>query len=894
MTPWCGCAVALELYVSANGSDRWTGRLREPNAAKTDGPFATLERAKAAARELRAATLGLTQPITVRIRGGRYGLTAPIVFRPQDSGTAQSPLVFDAYPGEHPVISGGARMTGWRVNDKGWWQVRLPDVASGKWHFSQLFVNDERRYRSRVAKGRYAYIQAALPPSGRSSGKNPDRFRFRPGDVRADWANMDDIDVLCFNNWSMCRMKIESVNDQKRIITFRRPTWSWQFARLAANERYTVENVREALAESGEWYLDRPTGILTYIPLPGETIETAEVVAPRAPRLVEMQGEPELGLCVEYVELRGLTFEHTNWNAPREGYAFYQGEAVLGGAIMARGARRCVLRDCRVRHTGDYAVAWDAGCGGNRVESCELTDLGGGGVKIGAFGFNDQSNPRNWTRECVVRDTLIAHGGRLHPAAVGVIIGHAHNNVVEHNEIFDFYYSGMSLGWRWSPGFSPAHHNTVAFNHIHLIGQGVLSDMAGIYTLGESPGTVLRGNVIHDVRRDKYGGWGIYFDASTANIVAEGNVVYDTQDAGFHLHYGRNNTVRSNIFAFGEDGQMRLSNMAKSGALTLERNIFYWQAGDLFERKRGPDDEVTFSQNLYWRVDEPDAIQFAKNISLDEWRKREPGATVADPLFTNPGDRDFRLRAGSPARVLGFESIDASRAGRRNTPAATRKPAAPRAFPPLPASPPPPPPPEPIDDGFEEARVGAMPWGAEGYEEKEHTEAVIRVTDECAAAGKHSLKFTDRPGQQFRYNPHLAYRPQFKTGVMVGSFDLRLEPGAVFYHEWRDWPRGKTLRAGPSLRVEADGALVVGRQVIARLPHGKWAHIEIVCGTGEQLTGKWELKVRLPGAGEALHVPDLPCHPELKTVDWVGFVADSDQASVLYVDNVRFGPEGAR
>jgi len=129
---------------------------------------------------------------------------------------------------------------------------------------------------------------------------------------------------------------------------------------------------------------------------------------------------------------------------------------------------------------------------------------------------------------------------------------------------------------------------------------------------------------------------------------------------------------------------------------------------------------------------------------------------------------------------------------------------------------------------------------------------------------------------------------------MIGSFDLRLEPGAIFYHEWRDWPRGKTLRAGPSLRVEADGSLVVDRQVLTRLPHRKWVHLEVVCGTGEQVTGTWELKVRLPGANEALRFPDRPCHPELKVVDWVGFVADSDLATVFYVDNIRFGPAGDR
>ena len=129
-------------------------------------------------------------------------------------------------------------------------------------------------------------------------------------------------------------------------------------------------------------------------------------------------------------------------------------------------------------------------------------------------------------------------------------------NRVSHNEICDLYYTGVSVGWSWGYAPTSAHHNTVEFNHIHNIGRGVLGDMGGIYCLGDSPGTAIRNNLVHDVYDHHTGSLAIYTDEGSTGILIEHNIGYGTTYANFHQHYGKENVVRNNIWALGKDYQL--------------------------------------------------------------------------------------------------------------------------------------------------------------------------------------------------------------------------------------------------------------------------------------------------------------------------------------------------
>lgn len=669
---------AADFFVAVEGDDAWSGKLAAPNSDRTDGPFATIQRAQQEVRNLKRAEPDRRRPIKVLVRGGTHFLKEGLILTPDDSGTPDSPVVYSAYPGEKPVISGGVRLKGWKRDDNNRWRLHIPEVERGEWAFSQLFVNGQRRYRPRLPKEGYYSIEGEVPSSPQAKNRGFDRFMFKAGDLKKDWRNLDDVEVLCFHSWSMSRMRIASIDQSKRIVTFAGPTVSRSgWAGLQRGKRFLVENVQDALEKPGEWYLDRHSGVLTYMPLPGENMRKAVVIAPRLERLVQLKGDVAKHQWIQYVVFRGLTFAHTNWNTPPKGYSFSQAEAILRGAITAEGARYCALEKCAVTRVGAYAVDWGAGCRHNRVENCELSDLGAGGVKIGEMRI--PSDDEAVASHNTIRDNLIAHGGRIHPAAVGVWIGHSRYNRIEHNDIYDFYYTGVSVGWSWGYRRSLAHHNTIAYNHIYQIGQRVLSDMGGIYTLGLSYGTTLRYNHIHDVESYDYGGWGIYPDEGSTDILAENNLVYRTKTGGFHQHYGKDNRIINNIFALARTGQVIRTRAENHLSFTFRRNIVYWREGPLLG-SNWSGDNYALDYNLYWNASPaPAGVRFGK-MTLQEWQKKgqDVHSLIADPLFVNPEKGDFRLKPNSPALKLGFQPFDMSKIGRLTPTPRTKMP---RAFP---------------------------------------------------------------------------------------------------------------------------------------------------------------------------------------------------------------------
>lgn len=874
---WSYPATSADFNVSTQGNDAWSGRLEAPNASKTDGPFRTLSRARDAVRALRQAEPARATPVVVQVRGGTHFLPETLRLGPEDSGKEGSPTIYRAYPGESPLVSGGAPVTNWKVERPGVWVAELPGVKEGAWDFTQLFVGESRRPRPRVPSESYAFIAGELEPTPAAAGKGVDQFRFKGNDIRPDWYRLGDVEVLAFHTWTMSRLRIAEVLPAEKTVRFTGTTRGLApYAIFKAGNRLLVENVREALDAPGEWYLDRETGILTYLSRPGEEPGKVSVVAPRLETILELVGDVSGRKWVEHVAFENLDFAHANWVTPPRGNSYSQAEVNLSAAVRASGARDCRFEGCVVRLGGTYALELGAGCKRNAVLGCTFSDMGGGGIKIGET--RRAEDDEEVASHNTVSDCLMVGLGRMHPAAVGVWIGHAHDNQIVHNDIHDLYYTGISVGWSWGYGPSHAHHNRIAGNHVHAVGQGVLSDMGGIYTLGVSPGSVIEGNLFHDIRSYDYGGWGIYFDEGTTEMQARGNVVYNTNKGGFHQHYGKENMVEQNVFALSAGPQIVRTRAEDHLSFTFRRNVVYWDGGTLLGSNwEGPN--VRLDENVYWRAG-GQPVRFGDR-TFAQWRAlgRDAHSIIADPKFVNTSEFDFRLQPGSPAEALGIVSTDVRKVGPRRPVRGALSGALPRAFPE-------PPGPQPAADDFEATPLGQRPGVAMVHEEDGNL-GTIRVVEGSAGAGRRALRFTDAPGMKQRYSPHMYYTVWFDSGKVRGSFAIRHERGAVVRHEWRDGEN--PYHVGPHLSISADGKVSAGGKALGTLPEGKWVSFVMTTGLGVAADGRFDLSYQVSGE-PAVSARGLACDPAFRALRWYGFISDSGERAVFDLDEVEVGP----
>lgn len=558
---------AVEYFVAVDGNDT--------NAGDKDKPFATLQRARDAVRAAKAANAD--RDVVVYVRGGNYVLAEAIEFGPDDSAPAGRSITYVAYSGETPVFSGGRAIRGWKRTPTHW-EVEIPEVREGKWQFDQLFVAGERRPRARGPNDGYFRVVAA-------GSDNRTSFQFQSGDVPRI-ADLAGAEILLLHDWSVSRVGIKSIDYERAAIVLANPIGAGaDFFRITGFEphpRYRVANAVELLDSPGEWHLDS-RGVLRYVPLAGEVIDGFEAIAPAAESLLVVRGDARGGNRVRNLRFVGLTFAHAA--APRfpGGYAGIQAgfhevrepspnkpkRGRMPAAVVFDSAANCRFERGRIVHVGASAISIEGAAEGNAVVGSEIADAGGNGVTVG----EPSTDPALVAKGNEVSNNRIHHCGAMFHGCVGVWVGITDGTVVAHNEIRDLPYSGVSVGWVWNPTPSPCRANRVEFNHIHHVMQ-VLSDGGGIYTLGRQEGSVLRGNLIHDVplNAGRAESNGMFIDEGSSEITIERNVIYATERSPIRFHRAQRNAIRDNVLVLPKDTPAFRYNNTDATTMTYERN----------------------------------------------------------------------------------------------------------------------------------------------------------------------------------------------------------------------------------------------------------------------------------------------------------------------------------
>lgn len=604
----------------------------------TNGPIHSLadaiELARLARREGAAK-------VEIYLHRGTYVLDQPLVLTPEDSGLTVAACRF-----ESPVVSGQTVIGGWKCSPTNGtlWQTKIDDP---NWNFHELFMDGRRQARTRVPeRGFFHAVGPGVPGQ-------PDELQFRLGEIQSAWAGPGDVEVVTYEAWAQTRNQIRAVIAQSNIVTLAGRALANGSER---NPRYFIENAPVPL-QPGQWYFDRRRRTLSYCATKWSRFPNATMTAPHLNELILLKGTVDSP--VHDITFRGLTFSGTDWALHGGSDIDVQAAVERPGAVQAEFANDCAFEKCTFEHLGGYGLELGRGCERDRVMDNEMQDLGAGGVRAGQ-GKENGSLQDSFNFPCghhLISGNHIHHIGAVNAPGVGIFVLLSGNNRIASNEVDHTFYTAVSVGWSWGFKDTPCRSNIVEFNHLHDIGQGMLSDMGGIYTLGVQPGTIICNNRIHDVRDFIYGGWGLYTDEGSSGIVLESNIVYRCQSAGFHQHYGLTNIIRNNVFALNREAQLARTRLEPGISFIFTNNIVYFDSGRLFWGQWG--DDLEMDRNLYFDTRKSDHKTWEDFRSWQE-HGHDIYSLYTDPLFANPHGGNFCLKPNSPALRMGFGQVDVS------------------------------------------------------------------------------------------------------------------------------------------------------------------------------------------------------------------------------------------
>ena len=643
------------LFVSNLGNDADPG--------SESRPLKTFHAAKNAVAALRKSAPG---PITVYFRAGTYYLSGPIVFRPEDSGSLESPIIYSAYPDEQVTLSGGTRLAPlWTSYRDGILQTAVPPDTET----DQLFVNGDRqilaRYPNYEPDAKYLNGSAADAISAERARR---------------WANPRGgyIHALHEYLWGSLHYRITGKNADGSLIY----EGGWQSnrpAQMHAQYRF-VENIFEELDAPGEWFLDRERHILYFYPPHGTELENAVVEVVRLKHLVEMRGTSNVP--VRWIGLRNFTFRHTarTFMETREPLLRSDWRIYRGGALFLTGTEDCHVGNCTFDQLGGNCIFVSNYNRRFRASQCHIADASANGiafvgdaaaVRNPLFSYEERHNVdqldetlgplmNNYPDNCAVEDCLIYRTGRVEKQTAPVEIDMAKSITVRHVSAYDVPRAGINIG----DGCWGGHHIDYCdiFDTVKETGDhgsfnswgrdrwwgvkgidldSVLSgDHATLPVLD-----VVEPNILSNSRWRCDHGWDIDLDDGSSNYRIYNNLC---------LHGGLK--LREGFFRICENNIL-VNN-------TLHAHVWFNDSHDIFRsnivfapyrpiQMRKWTQEIDF--NLLHESGQKSAIP-AK--ALQELSAEDTHSATADAQFIDAATGDYRVKSSSPAITLGFMNFD--------------------------------------------------------------------------------------------------------------------------------------------------------------------------------------------------------------------------------------------
>ena len=526
-------------------------------------PDSSLVDAVRKAREMRR--LGQATEVTIHLGEGVYQLYEPLRLRPEDSGLQ--------IVGNHAVISGGMDIRNWKKQGK-LLVANVPDFNGRPIDFRQLWVNGKKAIRARDVQD-FEQMHRIMTYDKKNHvlwipKKAADKF------VNGKSVNGKSLEMVLHEMWCTSNLRIKNltVHGDSVAVTFHAPEAKIQFEHpwpspMTPNtghpSPFYLTNAKELLDEPGEWYHDIREHKLYYMPEATSDIKhqpsNIHAVVPVLETLVEVIGTPERP--VRNITIKGVTFSHTTWMRPSvkghvplqagmylvEAYKLrpqidrpnnhkLDNQGWLGradAAVELRNAENVNFDDCRFEHLGGSGLDYVTGCHGGAVTHCTFTDIAMNGYVCGSFSPEGLEThlpyqPTDFREVCTrqeVSNSEFYDVTNEDWGCVAICAGYVSNMTIEHNTIHDVSYTGISLGWGWNRDLVCMKDNKVYANLIYNYAQHMY-DCAGIYTLGNQPGTMITENVVRDIAKPSYvhdpNHWFyLYTDEGSSNITLKDN-----------------------------------------------------------------------------------------------------------------------------------------------------------------------------------------------------------------------------------------------------------------------------------------------------------------------------------------------------------------------------------